>query len=89
MQCNKTYKKKFAEDLSKRFGNRYQFYDGEFNKFSIILWRGVYSYEYMDCWKSLDEMSLLSKKEFYSNLAMDSTKGDDEKHPKRVWEDSE
>ena len=34
---NKTYEKKFDEDLPKRFENTYQFYDGEINKCCFIL----------------------------------------------------
>ena len=40
--CNKTYDKKFDEDISKRFENIHQFFDGDINKFCLILQKYVY-----------------------------------------------
>ena len=51
LECNKTYKKKFNEDLSKRFGSTYQFYDGDNHKICLVLQRGVYPFECVDGWE--------------------------------------
>ena len=51
LECNKTYKKKFDEDLSKRFGGTYQFCDGDNHKICLVLQRDVYPFEYMDGWE--------------------------------------
>ena len=37
VDCDKTYEKKFDEDLSKIFQNEYQFYYGDINKFCLML----------------------------------------------------
>ena len=42
---NKTYQRKFNEDLLKIFQKTYKFCDGDFNKFWLVLWKGVYPYE--------------------------------------------
>ena len=46
--CNKNYQKKFDKILKKRFGNTYTFSNHDTNKFTLLLRKGVYSYEYMD-----------------------------------------
>ena len=35
--------------------------DGEINKFCLMLWKGVYSYEYMDSLQRFNETSLEDK----------------------------
>ena len=50
-----------------------------------MLRKGVYPYENMDSWKSLDETSLPKKEEFYSNLNMEDITDAYYKHAKRVW----
>ena len=39
---NKTYEKKFDEDLFKRLQNIYKFCYGNVNKFCLVLWKGAY-----------------------------------------------
>ena len=41
----------------------------------------------MDSWERFNEMSLPTKKEFYSNLPMESITDADYKQHKRAWED--
>ena len=48
--------------------------------------KGVYLYEYMNGSESFWEILLPIKKEFYSNLSMESITDTDYKHTKRVWE---
>ena len=55
VEFNKTYEKKFDEDLFKRLENTYCFSDVDFNKFCVMLWKGVYLYKYMDSWARFSE----------------------------------
>ena len=50
--------------LIKRISNTHQFYNGDINKFVLLLRKGVYPYEYMDSWERYDEPSLKDKKNF-------------------------
>ena len=77
--CNIYYKKKFNNDLIKKFKNTYSFCNNDttesssserINKFVLLLRKGVYLYEYMDSWERFNEKLLPSKKDFYSNLNM-------------------
>ena len=76
VDCNNFCKKKFDEDLSKRFKSTYQFCDGGINKFCLMLRKDVYPYEYMDDWERFNE-TLPVKEEFYSSLTMESITGAD------------
>ena len=55
--------------------------------FYLILQKTLYSYEYMDSWQRLNEMSLLDKKNF--DLTMEDIMDADYKHAKRVWQELE
>ena len=46
----------------------YQFFNGDLNKFVLLLGKGFYPYEYMDNWKRFDQTSLPDKKGFDSEL---------------------
>ena len=39
----------------------YQLYNGDLNKFALLLRKGVYAYEYMDSWEKFNETSLPPK----------------------------
>ena len=71
VDSNKTYQKKFDEDLLKRFKN-----------ISKLLSKGLY--EYMDGWESFSEISLPQKKEFYRNLTMKNITDAGYKHVKKI-----
>ena len=43
-------------------------------------------YEHMDSWEKFNETSLPGKKEFYSNLTVESVTDADYKHAKEFWE---
>ena len=47
--------------------------------------KGVYPYEYMDNWERFNEMSLPSKKSFYSNLNMENIDDIDYRHGNNIF----
>lgn len=51
MECNKSYDKRFDEDLIKRFKNTYRFCGGEINEFCLMFCKGGYPYNYIDSWE--------------------------------------
>ena len=54
---------KFSSNLKiDQFVNLKKYYSG--NQLSILLRRGIYPYDYVDCLKKLDETSLPQKKHF-------------------------
>ena len=59
--------------LKEQFLNTYKFSDHDNNKFTLLLRKGVYPYEYMDDWEKFNETSLPEekKKDFYSHLNME------------------
>ena len=68
LPCVKDYSSKFDEELKKRFSNTFKFSNNDINKFILLLRKGVYPYGYMDDWEKFNELSILEKEEFYSNL---------------------
>ena len=91
--CNIYYKKKF-NDLIKKFKNAYSFCNNDMaepssseriNKFILLLRKGVYPYEYMDTCERFSEISLSSKKDFYSNLNMEDISDIDYRHANNVF----
>ena len=83
--CNNYYKKKFNQDLIKKFKNTYSFCDNDLNKFVLLLRKGVYPYEYMDSWGKFNDTSLPSKKDFYSNLNIENIDDIDYRHGNNVF----
>ena len=80
------YEKNFNKDLIQRFANTYEFWNGDLNKFILLLRKGVYPYEYMESWQRFDETSLPDKEAFYSNLNMEDITDVDHRHGKTVFE---
>ena len=76
---------KLIERLIKRFPSIYQFCNGDLNKFILLLWKGVYSYECMDSWEKFDENTLPAKEDFYSNLNLEGISYEDYEHSQKVW----
>ena len=83
--CNVYYKKKFNNDLVKKFKNTYSFCDNDLNKYALLLRKTVYPYEYMDSWERFSDTSLPSKKDFYSNLNMEDISDIDHRHANNVF----
>ena len=55
------------ETLIERFHNTYQLSDNDFNKFKLLLRKGVYPNECMDSWKKLKKNHYLIKSIFTVN----------------------
>ena len=83
--CNNYCKKKFNQDLIKKFKNTYSFCNNDLNKFVLLLRKGVYPYEYMDSWEKFNETSLPRKKDFYSDLNMENIDDIDYRHGNNVF----
>ena len=76
---------KSVNELTEKFPNTYRFCNGNLNKFSLLLRKGVYPYEYMDSWKKFNEASLLDKKDFQSELNKENITDEDYVHAQKVW----
>ena len=68
--CNGTSNKSI-NDLIQKFPNTYQFYNGDLNKFVLLLRKDVYPYEYMASWEKFNETLLPSKENFYSEAILE------------------
>ena len=55
--------------------NLKKYYSG--NHLSLLLRKGVYPYDYVDCMKKLDETSLPPKEAFYSKLTAEGFTDED------------
>ena len=65
--------------LQERFPNT-----NNYEKFKLLLWKGVYPYEYMIAWKRFNEHTPLDEKYYYSELNMEGISNDDIDHVKNV-----
>ena len=77
--------KKIIEGLIKKFPSVYQFWNGDLNKFILLLRKGVYPYEYMESWEKFDETTLPPKEAFYSNLNLEDISDEGYAHAQKVW----
>ena len=73
-------------ELSEKFPNTYQFCNRDLNKFSLLLRKGVYPYEYMDSWEKFNETELPDKESFYSELNKEGITDEDYVHAQKVWD---
>ena len=83
--CKKNYKKEINKELIERFASTYKFCNKDFNKFVMLLRKGVYPYEYMDGWEKFNETSIPGKESFYSNLTMENITEMDYAHANNVF----
>ena len=51
----------------------------------MLLRKGVYPYEYVDCWDKFNETSIPSKELFYSNLTMENISETDDIHANNLF----
>ena len=84
-RCKKDYEKNFNKELIQRFANTYEFFNGDLNKFILLLRNGIYPYEYMGSWQRFDETSLPDEEAFYSNLNMEDITDVDYRQGKTVF----
>ena len=68
-----------------QFVNLKKFYCG--NQLSLLLRKGVYPYDYVDCMEKLDETSIPPKDVFYSKLTGEGITDEDYQHAQTVWND--
>ena len=73
-------------ELSAKFPNTYRFCNKDLNKFSLLLRKGVYPYEYMNSWETFNETELPDKESFYSELNKDGITDEDYVHAQKVWD---
>ena len=76
--------KKVMEGLIKKFPSIYQFCNSDLNKFSLVLRKGVYPYEFMDSWEKFGETTLRPKEAFYSNLNLEDIRDEDYAHAQKL-----
>ena len=68
-----------------KFHNMYQLCNKSYNKFALLLRKGVYPYEYMDSWKRFKEEPLPYKESWYSELNNEHITDKDHAHAQKVW----
>ena len=73
------------DELIKKFPNTYQLCNKDFNKFELLLRKGVYPCGYMDKWEKFKEESLPDKESFYSELNKEGITDEDYAHAQKVW----
>ena len=69
--------------LKKNFNHTSRFW-GCYEKFRLMIRKGVYPYEYMDGWKKFEETTLPPKYAFYSTLSMKGISDQDYEHAQQV-----
>ena len=74
------------DSLIEKVHNTYQLCNKNLNKFSLLLRRGVYPYEYMNKWNRFNEESLPDKEYFYSELNKGHITDEDYAHAQIVWD---
>ena len=77
--------KKLIEGLIKNIQSIYQFWNGDLNKFILLLRIGIYPYEDVDNWEKFDETTLPPKKAFYSNLNLENISDENYAQAQKVW----
>ena len=87
LSCSRNYQKKFDENLKKQFANAQKLSNHDFNKFILLLWKDVYTNEYMNNLEKLNETYLPQKEDFYSHLNMGDITDADYMQIKRVCKD--
>ena len=81
---NKSYQKKFDENVKKRFASTYKFSNHDINKLLhiLLLQKDLCPYEYADDWEKLMKHHNLRMKIFYSHINMEDISDADYMHEK-------
>ena len=66
-----------------KFHNTSKDFQGE--KLNLVLRKGVYPYDYVDCLEKLNETKLPPKEAFYSKLNDEDISDEDYEHAQKVW----
>ena len=69
----------------KKCVNLKKYYSG--NQLRLLLRKGVYPYDYVDCLKKLDETNIPQKETFYSKLTGEGITYEDYQHALTVWKE--
>ena len=85
LKCNENYNKYFNKDLINIFARTYEFCNGDFNKFILLLRKHFCLYEYMNTRERFDETSLPNKEDFYSSLNMEGITAVDYRNTEKVF----
>ena len=72
--------------INRKVSKRISIFDGDLDKFVLLLRKGVYPYEYMESWERFDETSLPDKEAIYSELNLGDITDKDYVHTQNVWE---
>ena len=68
-----------------QFVNLKKYYND--NQLSLLLRKGAYPYDYVDCMTKLEETSLSQKETFYSKLTGEDITDEDYQHAQTVWKE--
>ena len=86
-ECKTSCTKIVNESIEKKFfPTLHKFWNGDLNKFFLLLRKGIYPYEYMDSWERFDENTIPPKEAFYSELNLENITDKDYEYVKKVWE---
>ena len=64
----------------------YTFFNGDLNKFFLLLAKCFYPYEYIDIWEKLNQNTIPPKEAFYIELNLESISDAGYEYVKKVWE---
>ena len=86
LECKNNYKKDY-KGLIKRFANKYEFCNGDNNKFILLLRIAVHSYECIDNWERFNGTSLTDKKAFCSEFNSENITDKDYAHAQKLFKE--
>ena len=75
---------KLASNLPKE-AFKYTSEEFKANKFDLMSQKGVYPYDYMDCFEKFNRTKLPTKEQIYSILNDQHISNEEYKHAKKVW----
>ena len=82
-------KQKKIKDIDKKMvtknSNHKSKYWGYNENFCLMIWKGVYPYEFLGGWKNFEESKLSPKIIFYSKLSMKGISDNDYGNTQQVW----